>query len=140
MDTTQANALAATGAATIDKEGRACLNVPAFFPFAQDLNAGDLRLDLTQTVDGDADFYWRGTVWLDTGAGFLMRARFRLLNGYYLSNALYPMFQVTQRGDTPEMRIPAGGFIGIEAQNNDVVTRKLKIIFVGVKRYYLGAQ
>ena len=137
MNNDQANELAAAGAATKDKDGRACLNVAAFFPFQQDLTAGELRLDMTQTVDGDADFYWRGTRFLDTGAGLLMRARFRLLNGYYLSNALWPMSLCDYESYTPEFRIPAGGFIGIEGQNNDVATRKLKIVFIGVKRFYL---
>jgi len=138
MNSTQAYELAAAGAVNTDDAGRSCLNTPAFFPFAQDLAASELRLDLIQTVDGDADFYWRGVRCIDTGAGVLMRVRFRLLNGYYLSNALYPMVsQLNNRGITPELRIPAGGFIGIEAQNTDVATRKLKLIFYGVKRYYL---
>jgi len=137
MNQNQAYELAAAGATSTDKEGRKCLNTPAFFPFAQDLTAGETRLDLAQTVDGDADFYWRGVKFLDTGAGVLMRVRLRLLNGYYLSNALYPMSILDNRGITPELKIPAGGFIGIEAQNNDVSTRKLKLVFIGVKRYFL---
>lgn len=137
MNSNQASELMAAGATATDKEGRKCLNTPAFFPFSQDLTAGELRLDLSQTVDGDADFYWRGWRFIDTGAGVLMRCRFRLLNGYYLSNALWPMSILNNRGITSEVRIPAGGFIGVEAQNTDVSTRKLKVIFYGVKRYFL---
>ena len=137
MNQSQADELKAAGATTTDKEGRQCFNVPAFFPFQQDLTAGELRLDMAQTVDGDADFYWRGLRLLDTGGGITMRVRLRLLNGYYLSNALLPMNMLNYRGITPELRIPAGGFIGIEGQNLDAVTRKLKLVFVGVKRYSL---
>ncbi len=137
MNRNQAYELAAAGGATTDDEGRKCLNVPAFFPFAQDLTAGELRLDFSQTVDGDADFYWRGTRWIDNGAGLLMRARFRLQNGYYLANALWPMFVLDYDSKTPEMKIQAGGFIGIEAQNLDAVTRKIECVFMGVKRYFL---
>lgn len=137
MDQTQAAALVAAGAVASTDQGRPCLNLPAFFPFAQDLTAGQLRLDLLQSVDTDADFYMRGWKFIDTGAGYLMLARFRLLTGYYLSNALMPMVHLNLRSVTPALRIPAGGFIGIEGNNTDVVTRKLKIIFFGVKRYYL---
>lgn len=123
--------------ATTTHNGRACLNVPAFFVFAQDLTTGQSRVDLAQSVNGDADFWWRGWKYVDTGAAYLMLARFRLLNGYYLSNALMPMVHLNLRSVTPELRIPAGGFIGIEGNNTDAVTRKLKIIFYGVERYYL---
>lgn len=136
MDLVQANALVAAGAA-VQKHGRACLNVPAFYPFQQDLTANETRLDLTQSVDTDADFYWRGWKWIDTGASYLMLARFGLLNGYYLSNVMLPGVHYNLRAVTPELRITAGGFIKIEAQNTDAVTRKLKIVFFGVKRYYL---
>jgi hypothetical protein len=131
-----ADALVAAGATATEK-GRACLNVPAFFLFSQDLTAGQFRLDLAQSVPSDADFYWRGWKFLDTGAGYLMLVRYRLLSGYYLSNQLWPMVHLNQRAVTPELRIPAGGYIGIEANNTDVVTRKLKIIFYGTKRFYL---
>jgi hypothetical protein len=133
----QADAMVAAGAASTTPNGRTCLNVPVFYVFAQDITAGQLRLDLSQTVASDADFYWRGWKYLDTGAGLLSLTRFRLLSGYYLSNALMPMSKLDLRSVTPEMRIPAGGFIGIETQNNDSVTRKLKIIFYGAKRYYI---
>lgn len=132
----QADALVAAGALTSTDNGRQCLNVPAFFLFSQDLTAGQLRLDLQQTVSGDADFYWRGWKFQDTGAAYLMLCRFRLLSGYYLSNVLWPMVHLNQRAVTPALRIAAGGFIGIEANNTDVVTRKLKVIFYGVKRFY----
>lgn len=136
MDTVQANALVAAGATTT-KNGRACLNVPAFYPFQQDLTAGEVRLDLTQSVDTDADFYWRGWKWIDTGGAYKVIARFGLLNGYYLANIMFPGVHYNLRSVTPELRISAGGFIKIEAQNTDAVTRRLKIIFFGVKRYYL---
>jgi hypothetical protein len=142
MDTVQANAMVAAGAA-VTKQGRSCLNVPAFYPFQQDLAASETRLDLTQSVDTDADFYWRGWKWIDhvdadtTTAGYTLLARFGLLNGYYLANTMFPGIHFNLRSVTPELRITAGGFIKIEAQNTDVVTRKLKIIFFGVKRYYL---
>lgn len=133
----QANAMVAAGATQTDDHGRACLNVPKWYLFAQDVANGVLSLDLQQTVDSDADFFWRGWKYVDTGAGYLSLTRFRLLNGYYLSNVLLPLVHYNQRAVTMELRIPAGGFIGIESQNNDSVTRKLKIIFYGVKRYYL---
>jgi hypothetical protein len=132
----QADAMVAAGAASTS-EGRNCLNVPTFYVFAQDIAAGVMRLDLSQTVSSTADFWWRGWKYIDTGAGFLSLTRFRLLSGYYLSNVLMPMSRLNLRAVTPEMRIPAGGFIGIESQNNDAVTRKLKIIFYGVQRYYI---
>jgi hypothetical protein len=137
MDQSQAAALVAAGATASNDHGRPCLNLPSFYPFAFDLVAGALRLDLQQAVDTDADFYLRGWKWIDTGAAYLMLARWRLLNGYYLSNVLMPMVHLNLRAVTPELRIPAGGFIGIEGNNTDVVTRKLKFIFFGVKRYYL---
>jgi hypothetical protein len=133
----QADALVAAGAVASTDKGRACLNVPSFLLFSQDMDAGVFRLDLAQSVASDADFFWRGWKFLDTGAGYLMLARFRLLSGYYLSNQLWPMVHLNLRAVTPELRIQAGGFIGIEAQNNDAVTRRLKIIFFGTKRYYL---
>lgn len=139
MDQSQAAALVAAGATAGTFNGRPCLNLPAFYPFAQDLTSGQLRLDMSQSVDTDADFFWRGWKFVDVGAGYLMLARFRLLNGYYLSNALLPVVHLDRRAVTPELRIPAGGFIGIEGQNNDVVTRKLKFIFYGVKRYFLDS-
>jgi hypothetical protein len=129
--------LEAAGAVAADREGRRCLNLPVFYPFSQDLTAAESRLDLAQTVDSDADFYWRGTVYVETGGAFLLLVRYRLLSGYYLSNAAYPIAQMSKRAVTPELRIAAGGFIGIEATNNDVATRRLKIIFHGVKRYFL---
>ena len=137
LDQAHAEAMVAAGAAATDHQGRACLNVPAFFTFAQDVLAAQTLLDLSQTVDADADFYWRGWKFVDTGAAYLMLTRFRLLNGYYLSNVLMPMVHLNNRAVGGELRIPAGGFIGIEANNTDVVTRKLKIIFFGVKRYFL---
>lgn len=136
MDSSQANAMVAAGASSTSA-GRPCLNVPVFYPFAFDLATTETRLDLSQTVDSDADFFWRGWKFVDTGAGYLMRARFRLLNQYYMSNDLMPMIHVDLRAVTPEIRIPASGFIGIEGNNTDVTTRKLKIIFFGVKRFYL---
>lgn len=136
MDSNQANAMVAAGAAG-SKEGRPCLNVPVFFPFSQDLESGETRLDLSQSVDADADFWWRGWKFIDEGAGYLMRARFRLLNQYYLSNDLMPLSQSNLRAVTPELKIPASGFIGIEAVNGLGETVKLRIIFFGVKRYYL---
>lgn len=137
MDQAQAVQLAATGAATTDKQGRRCLNVPALFQFSQDLTAGESRIDLTQSVDTDADFYMRGWKYVDTGGAYTMLVRFGLLNGYYLSNVAYPLAIQNLRAITPELRIPAGGFIRIEATNNDVSTRKLKLVFIGVKRFYL---
>jgi len=137
MDQAHAAQLTATGAASKDKQGRKCLNVPAFFQFTQDLTAGESRIDLSQSVDADADFYWRGWKYVDTGALYTMTVRFGLLNGYYLSNVAYPLQHINLRSITPELRIPAGGFIRIEAANADVATRKLKIVFFGVKRFYL---
>jgi hypothetical protein len=134
-----ADGLIAAGATVTASNGRACLNVPTFLLFSQNLTAGQLRLDLQQSVPNDADFFWRGWKWVDTGAGLLMLGRFRLLTGYYLSNVLWPMNLLNLRSVTPELRIAAGGYIGIEAQNTDAVTRKLKIIFFGTKRYYLGS-
>lgn len=133
----QADALVAAGATSTTQNGRACLNVPSFLLFSQDLTAGQLRLDLAQSVPSNADFWWRGWKFLDTGAGDLMLVRFRLLSGYYLSNALWPMNNLNIRAVTPELRIAAGGFIGIEGNNTDAVTRKLKIIFYGTRRYFL---
>jgi hypothetical protein len=139
MDTNQAQALVAAGA-TQTKHDRPCLNVPVWYPFSQTLLTGETRLDLQQTVDSDADFYLRGWKWLDLeDAGHLILARFRLLNGYYLSNALMPMVQADLRSITPELKIPAGGFIGIEATNLDASSHKMKVIFFGVKRFYLDA-
>jgi hypothetical protein len=132
----QAAGMVAAGAASTSN-GRTCLNVPAFYVFAQDIDSGELRLDFSQTVASNADFWWRGWKYFDTGAGLLSLTRFRLLSGYYLSNVLMPMSKINLRSVTPEMRIPAGGFIGIESQNNDSVTRKLKIVFYGVERYYI---
>ena len=137
MNRAYLSGLADAGAASEDKAtGRRCLNVPVGFLFSQDLTAGQSRVDLSQTVDADADFYWRGWKWFETGAAALMTARFGLLNGYYLSNAQWPMVQLNQRSITPEIRITAGGFIRIEATNGDVATRRLKILFWGVKRYF----
>lgn len=137
MDSNQANAMVAAGAAGANKGGRPCLNVPVFYPFTFELAAGEIRLDLSQSVDADADFWWRGWKWIDTGAGYDMLARFRLLNQYYLSNDLLPMVHLDQRAVTPELKIPASGFIGIEANNGTVETLKVRINFYGVKRYYL---
>jgi hypothetical protein len=136
MDSDKANAMVAAGAAG-SKDGRPCLNVPQCYPFSVDIDAGVTRLDLSQSVDSDADFWWRGWKFVDTGAAYLMLVRFRLLNQYYLSNDLWPMVHQNLRGMTPEIKIAASGFIGIEATNNDAVTRKLRINFFGVKRYYL---
>lgn len=136
MDSDQASAMVAAGAAG-SKNGRPCLNVPVFYPFSQDLDAGVTRLDLSQSVDADADFWWRGWKFIDTDAGYSMLVRFRLLNQYYLSNDLMPLTHLNLRAVTPEIKIPASGFIGIEATNSAGQTFKLRIDFFGVKRYYL---
>jgi len=136
MDTNQASAMVAAGAAG-SKNGRPCLNVPVFYPFSQDLAAGETRLDLSQSVDTDADFWWRGWKFVTADTGYLLTVRFRLLNQYYLSNDLMPLVHLDLRAVTPEIRIPASGFIGIEATNGTGGTLKLRIDFFGVKRYYL---
>jgi len=144
MTAEQQAALVETGAAVNDKRtGRKCLNVPVFYSFNQDVAAGAQRLDFQQTVDseynefGYYDFWWRGWKYIDTGAAFLMLVRFRLPAGYYLANDPWPIQQMNQRAITPELRVPAGTFLGIEATNNDAVSRKLKLIVWGVKRVFL---
>src|SRR5215467_12354324 len=119
MDQTQAAALVAAGAVQTTDAGRPCLNLPIAFPFSQVLAASTSRLDLSQTVDGDADFFWRGWKYIDIGAGFNLWVRLGLLSGYYLSNVPFPVAQTTLRTVTPELRVPAGGLIQIEAINHD---------------------
>lgn len=137
MEKTQAQALIDTGAVQT-MNGRPCLNVPLFIPFSVSLAAGATRLDLAQSVPGDADFFWRGTWYDPTNTGNLFLVRFRLATGYYMSNVAMPMDQLNVRAITGEIRIPAGNPIGIEATNGTVGTVLLKIVFWGVKRYYLS--
>lgn len=133
--------LAAAGAAVVDDaSGRRCLNVEAVFPFTAELAAGALRLDLSQTVGADADFYWRGWRWVPDGLGAgdsLVRARLSTSGGYYFANSVAPLGLVGAYSITKEVLIPAGGFIRIEAENQDVIARRLRIIFTGVQRFWM---
>lgn len=124
------------GAADVDQDGEKCLNTPKIYSFEYALSAGELRLDLQQTVDGKNDFFLRGIRVFDPDdAGSDLRFRIRLVTGYYLSNALIPVTAMPMRAITPELRITRGGAIGIEGQNLSAIPATLSIFFLGVLRH-----
>ncbi len=115
-----------------------CLNLVKIYFVPLILTASQIRLDLKQIVDKDADFYWRGIgSYLGDGT---FSIRFSINDNYYLSNVRIPKRVAFGSGSggsralSPEIRVPAGGKIGIEVQNLNAFAISSAILLVGVKR------
>jgi hypothetical protein len=98
---------------------------------------GALDLDLKQIVSSEGDFYWRGLSH-DGNMGDVL-FRFSINDRYYLSNRRVPLSMYAGQGQdgrayTPEWVIPAGGKIGIEAENNTGGTVNGGLLLLGVER------
>ena len=100
------------------------------------LAASQVRFDIQQIVDSDAEWLWRGIAIGASSSTVLVRLE---ANDYFLSNVRLPLSLYAGAGwqakvFEQDISIPAGGRVSVEAENSDAVAAvALNLVLLGVK-------